>query len=159
MKSEDWAKLIFGAVVGVVMGALGMMFANWWTSKSPYLWITGGETITFPGVKNQFAIVGFAVINDGTKEAEDVQFSFNSPDSAVQEVRAIPDSFGATASFDSKTHDVSGRLGTVNVGESFQVSAMVTNPDKLPAKITPKVRGKGVVGSTAKRQIHSRSCQ
>jgi hypothetical protein len=142
--------ITLGDVTKLVIGALIALAVQWFLAKSPYLRITSTESTTFPGVKNQFGLVGTSVTNDGSKEAEDVECSFTLPDSDILDVTVVSDSGSATVKAEGK-HKVRGTIGTLNAGESFRVTAMVTNPDKLPAKLDPIVRGKGVVGTTVRR--------
>jgi hypothetical protein len=139
LPAEDWTKIILGAAVGVAI----CLFGFWINAKSPNLRKTVSETVTFQGDKNQFGLSTCSVVNDGNKEAEDVTCSFNFPSQA--EVRVTPENLRAKAEV-AKNGNVLVQVGTLNPGESFQVSAMTTTPGSLPAKVIFVVRGKGIVG-------------
>jgi hypothetical protein len=140
LPSEDWTKII----ASVFTGAMLAVFVFWLNSKAPFLRKTVPETVTFQGAKNQFGLATCSVANDGTKEAEDVVCSFALRSSVTPEIKITPDSLGAKTDI-RKDGSIFVHIGTLNPGESFQVSATTTDPTLLPQKLDFSVRGKGVV--------------
>ena len=132
------------AIIGLISAILGMLFASWWNAKAPYLAYIVSAPIPFHGDKTQFGILNVTINNYGSKEAEEVDCLLPLKGCKVQEVKASPDNLSPVVSFDQDKASVKVKL--LNQKESLQISALVNNPDTIPADFTPQVRGKGVVG-------------
>jgi hypothetical protein len=160
----DYVKIVAGALVGLLFGIVSMLIANWWTSKAPYLRYTPADTVIFQGDKNRFGLVNCVVANDGSKEAEDVELFVDLADSPIDEVKVTPDSFQPDVKYENepvvdpkkpiasppkKGNRLRVTVKSLNPEESFQVLAMVKNPEKFPVRPAFTVRGKGVRGQMA----------
>jgi hypothetical protein len=169
----DWVKI----GIGLMLGIGTMLFSNWWTSKAPFLRYTPADTVVFQGDKNRFGLVTCSVTNEGSKEAEDVEVFVDLADSPFVEVKASPETLQPVVKWENepavpaigfydpkeeaKKRDLPPpRRGNhahvtvklLNQGESLQVLAMASNPDKLPTRPEFTVRGKGVVGHIGGRE-------
>jgi hypothetical protein len=139
----EWIKSLLPFIFGIIAG----LMLSWWNAKAPHLAYTVSDPIPFHGDKTQFGILNVTIINDGSKEAEEVDCLLPLKGCKVQEVKASPDNLSPVVSFDQDKASVKVRL--LNAGESLQISALANSPDTMPPNLTPQVRGKGVVGERA----------
>ena len=130
--------------LGLFTGAMLCLFAFWVNWRSPHLKVTIPDTIVFKGEKNQLGIVNVTVSNDGSKEAEEVECWVNLAGSKIQEVKASPEHLNAVVT--SKDDKVKVDVHLLNPKEDLLISALISNPEKLPEKAKIEVRAKGVIG-------------
>lgn len=129
-------------VAACVLGIAGTLIVNWWTSKEAHLAIRLDDTVRFKGDKSQIGINTFSVTNEGSKEADGVECSFEME--GAQEVQAYPPSLHAVVKVTGTKIEIV--VPTLNRGERLQVSTLGSNASTMPDKLDVTVRGKGVVG-------------
>ena len=136
----DYVKIF----IGLLISASICLFAFWVNWRSPHLKVTIPDTFVFKGEKNQLGIVNVTVSNDGSKEAEDVECWLNLAGSKIQEVKASPEYLKAVVT--PKDDKIRVDVHLLNPKEDLLISALISNPEKLPEQAKVEVRGKGVIG-------------
>ncbi|MGA2704272.1 MAG: hypothetical protein ABSH35_24640 [Isosphaeraceae bacterium] len=136
----DYVKIL----IGFLISASICLFAFWVNWRAPHLKIRVPDTIVFKGEKNQLGIVNVTISNDGSKEAEEVECWLNLAGSKIQEVKASPEYLNAVVT--PKDDRIRVDVHLLNPKEDLVISALISNPAKLPEQAKVEVRGKGVIG-------------
>jgi hypothetical protein len=134
-------------LLGLVLGVAGMVIANWWQSKAPFLRYTPGDTVIFQGDTNHFGLLNCSVTNEGTKQADDADIFIELAGSTFVEMKATPASLNPVVVMNKEKTNAHITVKMLNPDESFQVVAMASNPEKLPSRPDFKVRANGVTGT------------
>jgi hypothetical protein len=137
-------------IASCALGVFGTLLVMWLTEKAPDLRLIVADTVIFQGDKNKFGVIGCRVANEGSKEIENIQCSFDLNDSTIQEIKVTPEILKPDFRVE-KGNQVRGSVPLLNPGESFQISVMATNPEKLASRPEIFVRAKGATVKTGQQ--------
>lgn len=135
---SDWGKALIGAIFATAVG----IFVGWVNSATPHLTYSVSPPVLFHGEKTKFGIISFSVVNEGTKEAENVVCTFNVSGAKSPEIKVSPDNLNATTTIKNET--VAVTIPSLNPAERASVITYIA--DTLPAKPEVSVRSKGFNG-------------
>ncbi|MBX7103242.1 MAG: hypothetical protein K1X57_04130 [Gemmataceae bacterium] len=156
-------------VLGVLLGGIATLVLGWWNTKSPHLTVNVSDTILFKGDRHNFGIVNCTVANDGSREAESLECTFNIQGAIIQDLKVSPDHLNAVvpnratmigamprSSEDTarqpntkKGDKITVTMPLLNVGETINISVLLADSDDTASKPQMSVRGKGVIGEKA----------
>jgi hypothetical protein len=135
------AEILIAILIAVVSG----WFGSWLTSSNPHLKVTVPEMGRFEGEKSNLRILSAIIVNDGSKEAEELECWIELPEAKIQEVSVLPETLQAEK-VQKKDSQVLIRLKRLNPNQYIQISGLAVNTGKPDKPFKVEAWAKGVVG-------------
>jgi hypothetical protein len=141
-KSSKWIEGLKLAIL--VITVVFVVLTYWNNTKTPHLYYTVTSSLPIKGEKGQITTYELVVINDGSKEAKDVQGIFYLHGMSIQDKQLTPGDLNGTVKVNQEM--IQFTVPLLNTQDKATLSFIGANTEHVPERPRVVVRSEGVTG-------------